>query len=235
MPLYWLDKNSAEFPPVRLADQEGLLAAGGDLSVPRLLNAYRHGIFPWYSHNTPILWWSPDPRCVLFPHKLHVPASLKKVLRSQKFTFSLNRDFAKVMLLCAAVRRPDQEGTWITREMFEAYNQLHRAGRAHSVEVWEEGTLVGGLYGVALGKAFFGESMFHLRPNASKAAVVWLVRQLGELDFKIVDCQQETPHMVRFGAELVDRSLFLRVISEAAREEEAEEFWRGTTKCQLSY
>mgnify|MGYP003623727795 CR=1 FL=1 len=227
MQLCWLDENSVEFPPVRLADPEGLLAAGGDLSVPRLLNAYRSGIFPWYGPQSPILWWSPDPRCVLFPPRLHVPSSLKKIIRSQKFTFSVNRSFARVMLHCAVSRRPGQQGTWITQEMFEAYNELHRAGKAHSVEGLENGELAGGLYGVAIGRAFFGESMFYLRPDASKAAIAWLVPRLAELGFPIIDCQQETPHMVRFGAELVDRALFLEIISEAALEPDALDFWRG--------
>ncbi|MDL2306440.1 leucyl/phenylalanyl-tRNA--protein transferase [Desulfovibrio sp. OttesenSCG-928-C06] len=227
MPIIWLDENSIEFPPVRLADPEGLLAAGGDLSVARLTEAYRNGIFPWYGPDTPILWWSTNPRCVLFPEKLHVPASLKKIIRSQKFSFSVNKCFAKVMLHCAAAKRPDQQGTWITQDMFEAYVAMHRAGKAHSVEVWQDGKLAGGLYGVAIGRAFFGESMFYLRPDASKAAIAWLVPRLGELGFPLIDCQQETPHMMRFGAELVDRALFLKIISSAVDREDAVDFWHS--------
>lgn len=231
MPVFLLSPDSTEFPPARLANPDGLLAVGGDLSFERLLAAYSRGIFPWYNSETPILWWSPDPRCVLFPKKLHLPRSLKKTLRYGRFEFTVNRAFAEVIEHCAATPRPGQGDTWITPEMIAAYVVMHQQGKAHSVEVWENGELAGGLYGVALGRAFFGESMFYLRPDASKAAVAWLVPRLDELGFQIMDCQQETPHMLRFGAELVDRAVFLRIVSRAVEAGEATEFWQGADIC----
>jgi leucyl/phenylalanyl-tRNA--protein transferase len=215
MPLFVLSDGSVEFPPVRAAEAEGLLAVGGDLSVPRLVEAYKRGIFPWYDASSPILWWSPHPRCVLLPENLHVPKSLDKILASNRFDFTVNKAFSEVIRHCAQADRPGQDGTWITTEVIQAYTAMHKAGFAHSVEVWENGKLSGGLYGIALGKVFFGESMFYLRPNASKAAVVWWVRRLQNLGFKIIDCQQATDHMLRFGAQLMDREEFVKVIAEA--------------------
>jgi leucyl/phenylalanyl-tRNA--protein transferase len=158
---------------------------------------------------------------------LHIPASLKKTMRSGRFSFTVNKAFDAVIQNCSAIFRPGQKGTWILPEMLAAYTALHHAGKAHSVEVWEENVLVGGLYGVALGRAFFGESMFHARPDASKSAFVWLARRLGELDFKIIDCQQKTVHMLRFGAQMLDRLFFLKIICKAVKEEEAVNFWQG--------
>ncbi|MDR2825769.1 MAG: leucyl/phenylalanyl-tRNA--protein transferase [Deltaproteobacteria bacterium] len=226
MGIFSLTDDCCDFPPLRFANSDGLLAFGGDLSVQRLVAAYSQGIFPWYNAHTPILWWSPDPRCVLFPKELHIPASLKKIMRSGKFSFSVNEDFETVIRNCSGCNRPEQNGTWILPEMIEAYIALHLAGKAHSVEVWEEGVLAGGLYGVALGRVFFGESMFYLRPNASKAAVVWLVQQLDALNFKIIDCQQETAHMLRFGAQMVDRMCFSQIIHKAVSEKDAVGFWQ---------
>ncbi|MDR2892838.1 MAG: leucyl/phenylalanyl-tRNA--protein transferase, partial [Deltaproteobacteria bacterium] len=171
MPVYQLSGHDLTFPPARLAEPDGLLAVGGDLSLPRLLAAYSQGIFPWYAEGLPILWYSTHPRCVLFPEKLHVPRSLARLLRQGKFIFSVNQSFATVIRQCAATPRPGQPGTWILPEMIQAYCELHEAGYAHSVEVWQGENLVGGLYGVALGRVFFGESMFYAVPDASKAAV----------------------------------------------------------------
>jgi leucyl/phenylalanyl-tRNA--protein transferase len=227
MAVFRLSEDCDKFPPVGRADADGLLAFGGDLSVSRLTAAYSRGIFPWYNSDTPILWWSPDPRCALCPERLHVPASLKKILRSGRFSFTVNKAFGAVIQNCSASFRPGQQGTWILPEMIAAYTALHDAGKAHSVEVWEENVLVGGLYGVALGRAFFGESMFHARPDASKSALVWLARRLGELNFKIIDCQQKTVHMLRFGAQMLDRLSFLKIICKAVEEEEAVNFWHG--------
>jgi leucyl/phenylalanyl-tRNA--protein transferase len=226
MGIFSLTDDCRAFPPLCFADADGLLAFGGDLTVQRLVAAYSQGIFPWYNSRTPILWWSPDPRCVLFPNELHIPASLKKVMRSGKFSFSVNEDFETVIRNCSGCNRPGQSGTWILPEMIEAYIALHLAGKAHSVEVWEEGVLAGGLYGVALGRAFFGESMFYRRPNASKAAVVWLAQHLKVLNFKIIDCQLETAHMLRFGAQMVDRRCFLQIIHKAVLEKDAVDFWQ---------
>lgn len=218
MPVYLLNDDIRLFPPVDLAEPDGLLAVGGDLSIPRLLNAYSRGIFPWYSEESPILWWYTNPRFALFPNKLHVPRSLKKILTSPRFTFSVNSAFATVIKNCAASFRPDQAGSWLVPEMVEAYIALHNAGWAHSVEAWQDGELAGGLYGVAMGRAFFGESMFYSRPNASKAAFAWFVPKLANLGFELIDCQQETPHLERFGAELIEGGIFSSLLDKALRD-----------------
>ncbi len=204
------------FPPVELASPEGLLAVGGDLRPERLLEAYRHGIFPWYSENQPILWWSLDPRTVLFPDKLHISRSLKRSLRPGLFSVTLDRCFRDVMQQCAGPRPqyPDR-GTWITPEMLKAYTHLHELGYAHSVETWQEGQLVGGLYGVALGGAFFAESMFTRASDASKVALVSLVRQLQTWGFRLIDCQQSSPHLIALGAEAIPRRDFLDHLGSA--------------------
>ncbi|MFZ5813087.1 MAG: leucyl/phenylalanyl-tRNA--protein transferase [Thermodesulfobacteriota bacterium] len=209
------DPDDLRFPPPSLAGPEGLLAVGGDLSVPRLLSAYSQGIFPWYDATSPILWWSPDPRPVLFPAELHVPRRLERMLRQNRFDIGFDMDFPAVIRACAGVRRPGQRGTWITQAMTRAYIDLHRAGFAHSVEARLDGRLVGGVYGVALGRAFFGESMFHLEPDASKAAFVVLVRRLEALGFHFIDCQQTTAHLARFGSREVPRAEFLSLLSRA--------------------
>ena len=206
------------FPSAEDAPAEGLLMAGGDLSPERLMLAYSRGIFPWYGEDSPLLWWSPDPRCVLFTHKLHVNARLRRTLRSRSFTFSVSSCFERVIRLCAEVPRPGQDGTWIVPDMVEAYLRLHELGHAHSVEVWEDGELAGGLYGVKLGRVFFGESMFHLRSYASKAAVIFLVEQLRAQGVELLDCQQATPHMLRFGAEELPRKRFLPLVRRLCAE-----------------
>lgn len=218
MPVFLLNDDIETFPSVRMAEPDGLLAVGGDLSVNRLLNAYRCGIFPWYSEDSPILWWFTHPRFVLFPDRLHVPKSLKKILTSGRFTFTVNTQFERVIEGCATSFRPDQEGSWLVPEMLEAYITLHRAGWAHSVEAWQDGELAGGLYGVALGRAFFGESMFFYRPDASKAAFAWFASSLHSLGFEFIDCQQETAHLKRFGAELVEGEFFTGMIDVALRD-----------------
>jgi len=208
--------DNLRFPPAELASPEGLLAVGGDLRVERLLEAYRHGIFPWYNDDQPILWWSPDPRAVLFPDQLHISRSLKRTMRLGGFTVTLDTRFRDVMRGCAGPRPqyPDG-GTWITKEMMEAYVQLHELGYAHSVEAWQEGRLVGGLYGVALGGIFFGESMFTRVPDASKVALVSLVRQLQAWGFRIFDCQQPSRHIKMLGAEDISRRDFLDHLADA--------------------
>ena len=208
--------DNLRFPPAELASPEGLLAVGGDLRVERLLEAYRHGIFPWYNDDQPILWWSPDPRAVLFPDQLHISRSLKRTMRLGGFTVTLDTRFRDAMQGCAGPRPqyPDG-GTWITEEMMEAYVRLHELGYAHSVEAWQEGQLVGGLYGVALGGIFFGESMFTRVPDASKVALVSLVRQLQAWDFRIFDCQQPSRHIKMLGAEDISRRDFLDHLADA--------------------
>lgn len=213
--LVWLSEGDPPeaFPPVELALTEppGLLAAGGDLSITRLLAAYRRGIFPWYSQGQPILWWSPDPRTVLFPHEMKVSRSLAKTIRNRGFEIRVDTDFAAVMAGCGdRALRP--EGTWITREMRHAYLQLHSHGFAHSVETWLDGKLVGGLYGVQLGKVFFGESMFSRVSDASKVALKMLCDRLVGTDVQLIDCQMTTPHLLSLGAREIPRREFLELL-----------------------
>ncbi len=207
--LNWLARDSLEFPPLEqaLREPDGLLAAGGDLSPERLISAYRHGCFPWFQEGQPILWWSPNPRMVLFPTELHVSHSLRKLMRQGRFEVSFDRDFPAVIRACAAPRSY-ADGTWITRAMQAAYLELHRRGIAHSVEVWQEGQLVGGLYGLAMGRLFFGESMFSRTDNASKIGFVTLVEQLRECGFALIDCQMHTQHLSNFGAREIPRADF---------------------------
>lgn len=201
--------NTNDFPPASQASEEGLLAFGGDLKPERLLRAYREGIFPWFEEGQPYLWWSPDPRLVLFPNNLRISKSMRKVIRDQKFDIKFDHDFKKVIQNCAVTGRKEQDGTWITNEMIEAYTSLHALGYAHSVEAYEGAELVGGLYGIAIGKVFFGESMFHHRSNASKVAFIELCRFLLENDFQLIDAQQDTSHLRSFGALTIRREMFL--------------------------
>lgn len=214
MPIYWLDPQNLAFPPSELATPEGILAVGGDLSAERLLEAYRQGIFPWFSEGDPILWWTPDPRFVLYPGELRVAKSMRPYFNQKKFDVSLDRNFPAVIRACQQCYRPGQGGTWITEEMRRAYIELHELGYAHSVEVWKEGELVGGLYGIALGKVFFGESMFAKASNASKFGFISLVRQLQSWGFTLIDCQQETPHLASLGARAIPRRDFLKHLAE---------------------
>ncbi|MBW1881297.1 MAG: leucyl/phenylalanyl-tRNA--protein transferase [Deltaproteobacteria bacterium] len=202
------------FPDPEQANPFGLLGVGGDLHPRRLLVAYRSGIFPWYSEHQPLLWWSPDPRMVLLPAELHVPRSLRKVLRAGRYTLSADHAFEQVIDACAEAPRPGQKGTWITPEMRQAYVELHRLGHAHSVEAWSEGQLAGGLYGVAIGRAFFGESMYAVRPDASKVAFVRLVEQLERWGYPLVDCQVHTQHLDRFGACEISRAQYLEQLTD---------------------
>lgn len=206
----WLSAEPI-FPPVELAltEPNGLLAAGGDLSPQRLLAAYRRGIFPWYSAGEPILWWSPDPRMVLFPDQIKITRSLARTLRHADYTVKLDSAFDQVITACAAASRPGQSGTWISAEIQAAYLRLHALGYAHSVETWCEGKLVGGLYGIALGRAFFGESMFSHRTDASKIALAHLCTFLTRHNFGIIDCQMETAHLATLGASPIPRDDFL--------------------------
>lgn len=208
MPVYLLSEQIA-FPPPDLARSDGILAVGGDLSVDRLLLAYRMGIFPWYGEGDPIIWWSPDPRLVLYPSALRVSRRLARTVRRNRFEITFDRAFDAVIDACARVPRKRDDGTWIVPDMIRAYNRLHRAGYAHSVEAWRDGELVGGLYGVSLGGSFFGESMFTHARDASKVAFVRLVSRLDDWGFDLVDCQVRTDHLIRFGAEEIPRKRFL--------------------------
>ena len=203
------------FPDPAEADPDGLLAVGGDLSPERLLAAYAAGIFPWFGPNSPILWWSTNPRLILDPNDLHVPRRLERVLNQGRFAVTLDTAFGAVIRGCAKMKRPGQRGTWIVPEMVAAYERLHELGFAHSVEAWRDGKLAGGMYGVSLGRAFFGESMFHRETGASKAALVTLAWLLDSWGFTLLDCQQTTPHMLEFGAREVSRPEFLRRLKKA--------------------
>jgi leucyl/phenylalanyl-tRNA--protein transferase len=214
---FWINPGdtSLAFPDVSqaLTEPDGLLAVGGDLTPARIVSAYRRGIFPWYSDNQPILWWSPDPRTVLYPHKLKISRSLLKTLRKETFTVTMDEAFRQVVAACAEPR-PGSSGTWITAEMADAYLRLYQQGVAHSVESWSAGRLVGGLYGVALGSVFFGESMFSRATDASKVAFAHLVRQLRAWEFALIDCQVYSAHLASLGAETVARDEFVRQLRQ---------------------
>ncbi|MFH2047623.1 MAG: leucyl/phenylalanyl-tRNA--protein transferase [Pseudomonadota bacterium] len=214
MPVYRLNKEII-FPPPQLAGEEGLLAIGGDLSKERLLLAYNLGIFPWYSKGEPILWWSPDPRLVLYPDEIRVSKSLYKVIKKEIFHITFDSAFEQVINSCAFTNNRKTEGTWIVPEMIDAYCMLHKSGYAHSVEAWKDNKLAGGLYGVSLGKCFFGESMFSVESNASKVAFVALSQYLKDNAFDFIDCQIATEHLKRFGAKEIPRSLFLKQLKKA--------------------
>jgi leucyl/phenylalanyl-tRNA--protein transferase len=204
----YLPHYPVAFPSPEEADEDGLLAVGGDLSVPTLIKAYSAGIFPWYNEDSPILWWSPDPRFILLPENLNVSKSLGRTIRSGKFSIAFDRDFASVIEYCSKVPRKGEDGTWITDEMKKAYINFHKAGYAHSVEVYLEDKIVGGLYGVAMGRVFFGESMFHLEKDASKVALYHLVERVKKLNFHFIDAQVPTDHMKRMGAAEISRKEF---------------------------
>ena len=216
--LLWLepDDDDTPFPSVQraLRDPDGLLAIGGSLSVRRLLDAYRQGIFPWYAAGQPVLWWSPDPRTVLFPEEIRIGRTLRRKLKRGQSGVSFDQQFGEVVAACAAPRR-GQDGTWITDQMQMAYGRLHEHGVAHSVEVWDDANLVGGLYGVSLGAIFFGESMFSLVPDASKIGLAHLCSQLASWSFQLIDCQTRTEHLMRLGARQLPRPTFMRLLDKA--------------------
>ncbi len=214
MPVFELTRRKV-FPSPELAEDDGLLAVGGDLDGDRLLLAYSMGIFPWYSEDSPILWWSPDPRLVLFPEEFKVSRSLRQTIRKGVYCVTFDTSFSAVIGNCAEVRRKGGAGTWLTDEMKEAYCGLHEAGFAHSVESWSNGELAGGLYGVALGRVFFGESMFTVKKDASKVALEGLVRRLIEQGFLLIDCQMTTQHLLSLGAREIPRSEFLKMLKES--------------------
>lgn len=230
MDVYWLDpsKSNAPFPDVEkaLLNPEGLLAAGGDLSVTRLLNAYRKGIFPWYENGQPILWWSPNPRCVLFTKKFKISTSLRKTLRRHKWTVTFDGDFKKTVAACAAPRSYAR-GTWITDEMTKAYTSLHRHDCAHSVELWDfQERLIGGVYGVLIGKMFFGESMFSFQTNASKVALAYMISHLHQWGFPLVDCQLPSAHLSSLGAQTIPRSHYIKIMTELCDIEQNNFKWK---------
>ena len=227
-PFFWFDDEAwhAGLPPAAraLRDPNGLLAAGGDLSVATLLGAYRQGVFPWYSAGQPILWWSPDPRTVLWPAHFHLSRSLARTLRRGRFELSIDRQFSEVVEACGPAR-PGGGETWITPAMRLAYTRLHEAGHAHSVECWQDGKLVGGVYGVALGRCFFGESMFSRVTDASKVALAWLCRKLVEWEINVFDCQMESAHLTSLGAVSLPRQDFLALLENNASQSPAPAAW----------
>ncbi|BBD07506.1 leucyl/phenylalanyl-tRNA--protein transferase [Desulfovibrio ferrophilus] len=213
MSIDFIPPHNLWFPDPNEADADGLLAFGGDLSVQRLVESYARGIFPWYGPGDPILWWSPDPRLVLEPEDLHVSRSLRRVINSRRFEISVDTGFRSVICECSRAPRREGPGTWLVPEMISAYVDLHHSGWAHSVEARLDGQLVGGVYGVAVGRAFFGESMFYREADASKVAFVWLVRLLEQWGYGLIDCQQTTAHLLRFGANEIPRRSFLSRIA----------------------
>ena len=218
MPLFVLDKE-LYFPPVHLAEPDGLLAIGGDLTVERLLLAYKNGIFPWYEGEH-ILWWCPDPRFVLFPDELKISKSMKQLIKKEEFQFTINKAFEEVINNCKTIDRKGQEGTWITNEVKKAYTLLHKKGIAHSAEVWKNGVLAGGLYGIRLGKVFFGESMFSKQSNASKYAFIKYSEYLKEEGVEIIDCQVYTEHLESLGARMIPRKEFISLLKKLIPENE---------------
>jgi len=207
MSIYWLPEDLI-FPSVQEADEDGVLAIGGDLSPERLLLAYKSGIFPWYNEDEPIVWWAPNPRFVLYTEKLKISKSMRSICNKKTFKVTINISFNEVITSCKTIDRTDQEGTWIDEDMKAAYTQLHKKGWVHSIETWQNDVLVGGLYGVCIGKCFFGESMFARVSNASKFAFISLVQFLQKKGFEIIDCQVHTPHLESLGAELISMDIF---------------------------
>jgi leucyl/phenylalanyl-tRNA--protein transferase len=216
MPVFWLDEQEMSFPHPSLAEPGGLLAVGGDLSPERLLLAYRNGIFPWFEEEGYFYWYAPDPRWVLFPDELKVHKSMRPIFNQHKFTFTLDTCFETVMKACAQIQRGDHAGSWISSAFINGYQALHRLGIAHSVEVWQGEDLVGGLYGLAIGKVFYGESMFARAPNASKAGFIMLVHALKKAGFTLIDCQQQTVHLESLGARGITRELFMEYLAQNA-------------------
>lgn len=211
-------------PQNALTEPDGLLAIGGCLSPQRIINAYSQGIFPWYNPGEPILWWSPNPRLVLFPEKLQISRSLNKTWRKKLFKITVDQAFADVINACSAPRQ-QESGTWISEEINQAYNQLHHQGIAHSIETWHNDKLVGGLYGLALGRVFFGESMFHSQSDASKVAFIHLVKQLIEWEFELIDCQVRSNHLISLGAEDIDRTVFIDLLQQLCKQSPSEQAW----------
>lgn len=216
MPLFRLSEK-IEFPPAWLARSDGLLCIGGDLSTERLLLAYKNGIFPWFSKDEPFLWWSPDPRLVLFPEKINISKSLNKKIKKQLYTITINTAFEQTIVSCAKPRKNGHEGTWLVDEMIDSYIELNAQGYAHSIEAWRGDKLVGGLYGVSLGGSFFGESMFSFENDASKIALVSLARYLQQQNFDLIDCQVTTDHLLHMGACEISRNSFLDIITESVK------------------
>jgi len=233
MPLFRLSKR-LDFPPAWLARSDGLLCIGGDLTPERLLLAYENGIFPWFSKDEPILWWSPDPRLILFPKNIRISKSLNKKIKKNIYSVTMDKAFEKTIRSCAKPRKNGHEGTWLVDEMVDSYIKLHTLGYAHSIETWRKNKLVGGLYGVCLGKSFFGESMFSFESDASKIALVALSNHLEKQDFDLIDCQVTTDHLLSMGAIEIARNSFLDLILESVKKKEGVNIWNSNINLELS-
>jgi leucyl/phenylalanyl-tRNA--protein transferase len=231
MPLFRLSSKRLDFPPAWLARSDGLLCIGGDLSPERILLAYKNGIFPWFSASEPFLWWSPDPRLVLYPEDINISKSLKKKIKKNQFTVKVNTAFDQTILSCAKPRT--DEGTWLVEEMIDAYSTLHALGHAHSVETWREDKLVGGLYGLCIGTSFFGESMFSLESDTSKIALVSLANHLKKHHFDLIDCQVTTSHLLRMGATEISRNAFLDIIGRSVKKKPITDIWTPGTRLAI--
>lgn len=229
MPLFRLSER-LEFPPAWFARSDGLLCIGGDLSPERIILAYKNGIFPWFSDDEPILWWSPDPRLVLVPGDIHISRTVKKIIHKKQFDIRVNTAFAQTINACAQVRKTmPGGGTWLVEEMIDAYSELHRLGYAHSIEAWQDNILVGGLYGICLGGVFFGESMFSNQKNASKIALVFLAKLLEKNNFDLIDCQVTTNHLLSMGATEISRNAYLDIIGQSIKRQDlAKDIWAST-------
>ena len=232
MPLFRLSKK-LDFPPAWLARSDGLLCIGGDLSPKRLLLAYENGIFPWFSKDEPFLWWSPDPRLVLFPEDISIAKSLKKKIKKKLFKVTIDNAFEQTIVSCASPRKNRQEGTWLVDEMIDSYIQLHNMGYAHSIETWIEDRLVGGLYGVCLGGSFFGESMFSFESDASKIALVALANHLKKQKFDLIDCQVTTEHLLNMGATEISRNSFLDIINQSVKRSDIKDIWNPDIRLEV--
>jgi len=228
MPVYQMIPKIPLFPPIEEAEDDGLLAVGGDLTKERLIDAYQRGIFPWYEVGQPILWWSPDPRLVLFPNEIKISRSLRKVLRKGRFEIRFDTAFQDVIKSCADVRIMQGDGTWIIPEMQQAYTELYHEGLAHSVESWLDGELVGGLYGISMGECFFGESMFSTINDSSKVALVALTEFSMQVGIKLIDCQVTTPHLLSLGAREIKRELFLQMLKKHLEFPKIKNLWSNT-------
>jgi len=233
MPLFRLSKR-LDFPPAWLARSDGLLCIGGDLSAERLILAYENGIFPWFSKDEPILWWSPDPRLILFPKNIRISKSLNKKIKKNIYCVTMDKAFEKTIRSCAKPRKNSHEGTWLVDEMVDSYIKLHTLGYAHSIETWRNDKLVGGLYGVCLGKSFFGESMFSFESDASKIALVALSIHLEKQDFDLIDCQVTTNHLLSMGAIEIPRNAFLDLILESVKKKEEANIWNSNINLELN-
>lgn len=214
MPFICFDENNISFPPVEEADEEGLLLIGGKLTPANVLEAYKEGIFPWYNEDEPVLWWSPDPRFVLFPSELHISRSMQKLIKQQRFSFKTDTAFEDVISACKTTTRTGQNGTWITSDVEDVYTELFKLGYAHSAETWQNDELLGGMYGIQLGKVFFGESMFSHKSNASKFAFINFVQHLQSTGVELIDCQVYTPHVESLGARMIKRKEFTSLLKK---------------------